>query len=504
VALAGALVFLAFVKPVPQLAGAAIASALVGTALLAACLRWSLGSRGKRAISRARAQDAASNDLERPRLATCLVREGGDSAQVYKAVHHTGSHLCRFVRELLRIHAVELDALAWQDEVLPEDMDRVCAALRSLREVVALIRPSNPALRLEPLDDPLLGQCLMASDFDVARASELVKAYCTFRGQLGGAVAPPPETLRMGAILLPCEDRLGRPVLFMRGKYFDPSVPLDVFQRSFRAYMDAIAIHLWSRRPDATDTNQLEQYVCVIDTEGAGWANASLDVLKMMVKETNTFYPDRLQQVVVLGVTGTVRAMWRVAAPVVHPRTRKKVKLVGIADVRSTMQQLLSPNCLPSTYGGTAPPLLPPDQAVDLDARVGALAARIWRHHVEVAGASDHTGLAFTRATASAESRRPSRSFGWRSVPFIGGSQSQLAAGLGSHIATVFKAVLRVPRAPVLHRLCGRRAPPTPRGAAAVTARASVAAVVPASSAGGTAGSGIAERASAPLANLAK
>jgi hypothetical protein len=147
--------------------------------------------------------------------------------------------------------------------------------------------------------------------------------------------------------------------------------------------MDAIILHMLQRRPELAATNPLEQYVCVIDAAGAGWANVSMEFFRMLVSETNTHYPDRLQEVIVLGVNATVRTIWRVGAGsgIVHPRSQKKVKMVAPDKVKSVMRGLVPEEALPADYGGCAPALEHPALLGEgLSAQhVGALASAIWQ-----------------------------------------------------------------------------------------------------------------------------
>jgi len=172
-------------------------------------------------------------------------------------------------------------------------------------------------------------------------------------------------------------------VLLIRGRHVDAQAPVHVLQRQFRAYMDAIIVHLLQRRPELAATNPLEQYVCVIDAAGAGWANVSTEFFRMLVSETDRHYPDRLQEVIVLGVNATVRTIWRVAAGsgIVHPRSQKKVRMVAPEKVEAVMRGLVPEQTLPADYGGRAPALGNPALLGDgLSAQhVGALASAIWQ-----------------------------------------------------------------------------------------------------------------------------
>jgi len=297
----------------------------------------------------------------------------------------------------------------------------------------------------------VLGRILIARDFNVAKCTELVKEYVGFRVDMGGAIPPLPRILATGAFFLPFEDKRGRPVLFVRARYLDPTVPINQMQQNFRSFMDAIILHFLRKRSGiagAANTNPMEQYLCIVDTEGAGWSNVALSVIKMLVRETNFYYPDRLQEVLVLGVNSTVQGIWRMAAPLVHPRTRKKVSLIANQDAPGRLLALIDREVLPAHWGGEAPEFGLPMEAEgsDLASRVGTIAAAAWRH---LGGTPAGSGVQIAGLTLSSPSDRVTvlrhkDGDGDRSVYDLrlqrgGGSSSQGAAADSPHPAPVLR-----------------------------------------------------------------
>lgn len=283
----------------------------------------------------------------------------------------------RFVRNLARIHAVNLNVPEMPPLEASERL-KITTALESVRRAAAGI-PTDEAM--EPVDDPFIGRLLVATDFDVARSVRLAHSYADFRRDWHDGFRPPgSQVAGRGVFLLLCEDRKGRPVLLVRGKHLDAHMSVPALQRQFRAFMDAIILHMLQRRPGLAETNALEQYICVVDAADAGWANASMGFARMLLAETNTYYPERLQEVIVLGVNVTIRMIWRVLARITHPRTQKKVKMVPPDEVASFMRELVPEEGLPADYGGCAPALEDPALLeYGLSARhVGALASEIW------------------------------------------------------------------------------------------------------------------------------
>jgi len=232
----------------------------------------------------------------------------------------------------------------------------------------------------EPIDDILLARFLVARDFDVEKAAALVKGYCQWRRELCGGVVPSARSIAQDLITVPFEDRKGRPVVMVKIRNCDPTVPAKSFQRFYRAIVDVVSMHsLCKRTGNISPSNTLEQYLLVIDMEGAGFSNFSLQGVQLMVAESNTNYPDRLSQVYVLGCNATVLGIWHMTQQVIHPRTRRKVQLISSSDVRKTMMELVDPELLPPHYGGSAPAWPRTGEAKTLDEKAGPLAAEVWR-----------------------------------------------------------------------------------------------------------------------------
>merc|ERR1712004_831041 len=114
-----------------------------------------------------------------------------------------------------------------------------------------------------------------------------------WRRQIPGCVAPPSMWLDSGAVLVPFADRFGRPVVVIRARYLEPGkIPLDVLERGFCATLDAVIGHLLLQRRDgnALEKNLLDQYVCCIDSRGAGRRTFSFAAMKMMQRLATARY----------------------------------------------------------------------------------------------------------------------------------------------------------------------------------------------------------------------
>lgn len=262
---------------------------------------------------------------------------------------------------------------------------KIMHALLDIRSHHVLQGISDPSSH-EPIDDTLFGRFLCATNFDVPQAAASIQAYLSFRRGTRGGVSPVFDKLmRGGAVLIPFADLCGRPVLVIRAASLDMTLPLEVFQRRFRASMDAIAVHLQRQRGkgQALSLNPLEQFLCIIDAEGAGWSNFSIPVLKMMVTEANVNFPERLQELLILGSSATIRAIWRVASSLLDSRTRRKVRLLARSEEAAALQVRVAREFLPPAYGGSGPSFKPAGEATNLEEAAGVVAASAW----EVAGA---------------------------------------------------------------------------------------------------------------------
>ena len=78
--------------------------------------------------------------------------------------------------------------------------------------------------------------------------------------------------------------------------YLSLSLYVYIYIYRFCAMLDAVAAHCLSKRAkgDALPHNQLDQYVCVIDAEGASRKNFSLPAMKMMQRMATTRYAERV------------------------------------------------------------------------------------------------------------------------------------------------------------------------------------------------------------------
>lgn len=232
----------------------------------------------------------------------------------------------------------------------------------------------------DPIDDLIISRFLIATGFNVTRTLPLLQGYLDWRSASDGGEEPNLNVIRSGMFMVPFEDKLGRPVLIIRTACIDASAPIEQIRQTFRAIMDAFLHHSLRKRRGPTRTNPLEQYVCLVDAQGAGWKNVRLGIVKMLVQETNMYFPDMVQEIYILSVSHMVHTVWNMAVPLLHPRTRKKVKLVKTDDVPSTLQGIIDEHLLPTTLGGLGPPFVLPSEANNLSEAVGQIAATGWRH----------------------------------------------------------------------------------------------------------------------------
>jgi hypothetical protein len=271
------------------------------------------------------------------------------------------------------------------------DRGVVREGLKNLRAMTADSRvdadPSGWRLH-EPLDDIVFARALVATDFDATRAYELVKNYTLWRqNEIKGGVPPSAKWLRLGLACFSFYDKHGRPVVVVRPRNIQRSTPLAVFEEFYRGIVDATIAHMLfgrSRQGDISRTNPLEQYTIVVDTSGCARENFSLDFLKMMVRESNDHYADRVAQIFVLGTGFFVESMWSLASSLVHPRTRRKVCMVSKAKVHEFMRTLVDEDVLPKEWGGRGADNLPTPAGGHFDFKTlaesaGRLSLEVWQ-----------------------------------------------------------------------------------------------------------------------------
>lgn len=237
----------------------------------------------------------------------------------------------------------------------------------------------------EPVDAVSVARILIATDFDVAKASHYLANYMAWRQSFGGPVAPPSPWLQSGVVRIPFQDRFGRPVLIVRACLHRPIQPgqqsAEIFEKGYQATLDAVTAHCMAHRGHGiSKSNPLEQYVVLLDMRGVGWNNFSLPTLKLMKHESDFHYAERLAQVYVIFPNSLTQVMWSMAAPLLHPRTKRKVQMIPQEKVPDFLCRLVGdPDLLPPEYGGTGPALPLPGSSRTLEDMGGALAAKAWR-----------------------------------------------------------------------------------------------------------------------------
>lgn len=261
--------------------------------------------------------------------------------------------------------------------------------LRAMVEEVMAVGPStadgaeSDSMRVhEPIDYLIACRALLSKDFDVNEAQELVSNYVAWRREIGGLTPPPIPWLERAICLVPFEDRFGRPVIFIRCRQFKPrETSIEVLQQGYRATLDSIRFHLASARGTTmSPTNPLEQFVVMLDVQATGLNNFSVEAMKMIVRESDAHYNDLLSQFFVLFPNSVFQFFWKVVSPLLHDRTKRKIRLIPEAEVPQLISSLVAkPELVPREFGGEAPNWPLPESCVTLQDMGGALAAAAWR-----------------------------------------------------------------------------------------------------------------------------
>lgn len=185
----------------------------------------------------------------------------------------------------------------------------------------------------------------------------------------------PSECPGRGAIVSrasPLEDRFGRPVVVLRAQHLPGTMDLETFEQGFCATLDAVIAHVLARRAagDPLEGNPLDQYVCLVDTEGASRNNFSLQAVKMMQRMATTRYAERVAKIYVLSPNMVVRTVWGMVKPLLLERTQRNILMVPAGEVAPVLRQLMGDRfeqVLPPGYGGRAPAWPTPQQAETLE-----------------------------------------------------------------------------------------------------------------------------------------
>lgn len=236
----------------------------------------------------------------------------------------------------------------------------------------------------EPVDDIWASRALIATDFDVAKASHIVRSYVDWRRRNPGLTIPMQAWIDYAIVIVPFVDKWDRPVAISRLRSYHKGLPLSVMTNGYRATADGVIAHLVLKRGSApSQSNPLEQWILCIDCEGIGWGNFSMEYIQMFVRESNARYMERIAAIYLLTPPSYWQLMWNMMRPFLHPRTLRKIQLVPASKVPTVMRDLLGTRAdtlLPPNYGGSAPAFPRPGQGWTLEEKVGALLAETWRH----------------------------------------------------------------------------------------------------------------------------
>lgn len=232
----------------------------------------------------------------------------------------------------------------------------------------------------DPLDDIALTQRLMATDLDVKGSMKLVRSYKEYRSERPGGVVPSLGWVNSGTIFIPCEDRLGRPVMWVRAKYHIPGT-CEQYRNGYRATMDALKAHsLRKRSVDGwSEDNPIEQYVVIFDCKDVGTRNLDLESFKATLHEAAYHYPNMGGQIYVININRSITWGWGIACKIMHPRIRRKCLLVTGREVNKSLEKLIGLEKLPPSFGGTGTEWPPPAEAESFEDQVGDLLASVYR-----------------------------------------------------------------------------------------------------------------------------
>lgn len=259
-------------------------------------------------------------------------------------------------------------------------LDEVCRQAGT-RTAAAYGNSSND-LWHEPMDDIWYARALIATDFDGGSAAKKMEGYVKWRREFPGPAVPNQAWIDYAIVIVPFEDKYGRPVAISRLRSYHKGLPIELMTNGYRSTADGVVSHfLHNRGSEVSESNPLEQWILCIDCEGVGMDNLSMEYIRMFVRESNERYMERIATIFMLNPPRIWSLMWRMLKPMLHPRTLRKIQLVQTRDVPTVMCDLMgerASDLLPPKYGGSAPSFPEPGCGRTLEEKVGTLLADAW------------------------------------------------------------------------------------------------------------------------------
>lgn len=270
----------------------------------------------------------------------------------------------------------------------------VAAAIRALRPVAA--RYQDPAT-CPPFDDVYMARLGLSAGFAPEACDERLAAIQRWHRQAGGVRLASADFQRWPMLFVPFEDTYGRPCLVYRlatlqlaiqknrqSSDFEPKVLAEAIS----AYLDASMVYMLKKREESKSRpvkNPLEQTVFVLDLDGLNFFSS--DITSVVQTGVNSLaldanYPTQVGQNIILSAGTMFMRMFQVSKGCMHESTLLKLEMVGAADSRSRIQNLVHPDHrarLTAEYGGPAGPLPQPGVPADFEVLFGAIAASAWQ-----------------------------------------------------------------------------------------------------------------------------
>ncbi|CAM8972447.1 unnamed protein product [Rhodiola kirilowii] len=210
-----------------------------------------------------------------------------------------------------------------------------------MRSIVEREEPSS-----KEFDSLTLRRFLRARELDVDKASKLFLKYLRWRQTFvpNGFIdrSEIPNNLAQNKVFVQGVDKDGHPIGVILGRRHKQTC-LDEFKRFTVYSLDKMCASI----PEGQ-----EKFVCIADFEGWGYANCDIRGYSGALTLLQDFYPERLDKLFLVHVPYIFMAAWKIVAPFIDNKTKKKIVFVEDKLLKKTLLEDIEESQLPEIYGG--------------------------------------------------------------------------------------------------------------------------------------------------------
>lgn len=201
----------------------------------------------------------------------------------------------------------------------------------------------------EAVTDELLWRWIKAKGGVVA-AEQALLTHAQWRMDLGRIETDDIQNeLAAEKVFLQGCDQGGRPVLIVLGaRHVIRQRDLAETKRLITYALEAaISIADTSRNP-------LGQILCLFDLSGIGLGNMDAKALQAVFEVLQSHFPESLSELWFINTPMLFYGLWKVVAPFIQPATKEKITFLSGRKRGTVLAENISPQVLPTCYGGHA------------------------------------------------------------------------------------------------------------------------------------------------------